>query len=170
MESLLIEKRNISPWWVNTPVPKWYKVFTPSWIYSLIGNFSNNPMVYNTSSFDGLSPQFRNMFYLLLTMFYQVNQTNMFNWHMHSKMLCMLSHLLCVNYGISPQAFPAVNDMIFWAMAKIPLPDMLHSVCYKFLKECNYTMPCDTIYVDIDPDRFYKFTVDSEALVTELIG
>ncbi len=169
MESLLIEKRNVLPKWMKIPVPQRYNVFSPAWVYVLLDNFGHNPSVYNTNDFERINPQFRNMFYMLSTMFYQVDHA-MFNWHMHSKMLCSIVHLLCVNYGITPSAFPSVQDMIFWALAKVNMTDMHDSVCYAFLKACDYNIPYETIDVDVDPYRFHKFTVDPVALVNDLVG
>jgi hypothetical protein len=169
MESLLVEKRKVMPLWVHTRVPKWYNVFSPVWAHALLDKFGHNPSVYNIIDFERVSPEFLNMFYMLSTMFHQVDHT-VFNWHMHSKMLCSLAHSLCVNYGVSPHAFPTVQDMIFWAMAKVTLPDMLDSVCYKFLIACNYKIPFEIISIDLDPYRFYKFTVDPVALVDKLVG
>ena len=169
MESLTVEKRKVLPSWMYTPVPMWYNVFTPAWVYALLKDFGQNPLVLKTFDFKLVSPQFYNMFYLLSTMFYQVDHY-MFNWHMHFKMLCVLTHLLCVNYGISPNDFPTVQDMICWALEKVPMTDMHKSVCEKFLIACEYKIPYEIIYVDADPYKGDSFDVDPVKLVDELVG
>ncbi len=165
----MVEKRKVFPSWMYTPVPLWYNVFTPMWVFALQMNFGQNPMFLNNLNFTFVAPQFRNMFYMLWTMFYQVDH-NMFNWHMHFQMLCALSHLLCVNYRISPNEFPTVQDMICWALEKVPMTDMHKSVCDKFLIACKYKIPCVTIYVDTDPCKGDSFDVDVNKLVDELVG
>jgi hypothetical protein len=170
MESLTVEKRKVMPSWMYTPVPTlWYNVFTPMWVYALLKNFGQNPAVLNNFNFGLVTPEIRNMFYMLSTMFYQVDH-RMFNWHMHFQMLCVIAHLLCVNYRISPNGFPTVLDMICWALEKVPMTDMHKSVCYKFLIECKYKIPYEIIYVETDPYKGDSFDVDPKKLVDELVG
>ncbi len=169
MESLLFEKRKVLPSWLYTRVPMWYNVFTPIWVYDLLNNFRHNPEFLNNFDFELVAPQFRNMFYMLSTMFYQVDH-HMFNWQMHFEMLCMLSHLLCVNHEISLNDFPTVQDMIFWAMENVQMTDMLYSVCDQFLISCKYKITYEIIHVDVDPYRFDEFDVDPVKLVDELVG
>jgi hypothetical protein len=166
----MVEKRKVLPSWMYTHVPTlWYNMFTPMWVYTLMNNFRYNPMVLNTLDFELVAPQFHNMVYLVSTMFYQVNH-DMLNWHMHFEMVCEIAHLLCVNYGISTNDFPTVQDMICWALEKFPMTDMHKSVCDKFLIACNYTIPYEIIYVDTDPYKDDSFDVDPKKLVDDLVG
>jgi hypothetical protein len=169
MESLTVEKRKVMPSWLYTPVPLWYNVFTPMWVYAFMKNFGQNPLFLNNVNFQFVVPQFRNVFYMLLTMFNQVDH-NMFNWRMHFEMLCVIAHLLCVNYGISPSNFPTVQDMVCWALERVPMTDMHKSVCDQFLIACKYTIPYEIIYVDADPYKGDSFDVDPVKLVDELVG
>lgn len=170
MESLTVEKRKVLPSWMHTPVPPLRSnVFTPMWIYALLKNFGKDPTVLNNFNFELVAPQFRNMFYMLSTMFYQFDHY-MFNWNTHFEMRCVIVHLLCVNYGISPNDFPTVQDMICWALEKVQMTDMHKSVCDKFLIECKYKIPYEIIYVETDPYKGDSFDVDPKKLVDELVG
>lgn len=168
MEPFTLKKRSALPLWMLTPVPKRYNVFTPMTVQTSINAFGYNPIFYNRRQFANIAPQFQNMYHMLWCMFNHVNHANMFDWRANASALCSLTHLLCVNYGLSPVVFPTVPDMIFWALANVPMTDMLNSVCYKYLAACDYVIPSKTIFVDTDPS--YKFTVDLGKMVEDLVG
>jgi hypothetical protein len=159
MEPFTLKKRSVLPLWMLTPVPMGYMT-----VYTT----SINAFGYNTRLLVCTINQFKNMCNMLWCMFHHVNHANMFDWQANASALCWITHLLCVNYGLSPIAFPTVPDMIFWASEKVPMTDMLKSVCYKYLAACDYVIPSKTIYVDTDPG--YKFTVDLGEMVDDLVG